>query len=108
MNKTCENCLMFTHCRYNLNGNGERCDHFKDKSRYIELPCAVDDTVYFIETCRTAEDFGKQYVTWGRVLQVTFNVFGQWLLLTDKRLLEMDEVFLTKEDAEKALKGGAE
>ena len=25
---TCENCLMFTHCRYDLEGNGTPCEHF--------------------------------------------------------------------------------
>ena len=65
--------------------------------------------VYFIDTCRTAEDYGKKYVNWGEVLQLTFNRFGKWVVLTDKSLLRMDdEVFLTKEDAEAHLKGGAE
>ena len=29
---TCENCLMFTHCRYDLTGSGEPCKNFIDKS----------------------------------------------------------------------------
>ena len=29
---TCKNCLMFTHCRYDLERNGEPCENFKDKS----------------------------------------------------------------------------
>ena len=70
----------------------------------IVPPCKVGDRVYFIDTCKTAEDFGKQYVSWSEVLQLTFNSFGKWVLLTDKRLLDMDEVFLTREEAEKALK----
>ncbi len=28
---TCENCLMFTHCRYDLSGNGKPCENFIDK-----------------------------------------------------------------------------
>ena len=27
---TCENCLMFTHCRYDLERNGKPCENFKD------------------------------------------------------------------------------
>ncbi len=27
--KTCENCSMFTHCRYDLERHGEPCEHFK-------------------------------------------------------------------------------
>lgn len=33
---TCENCLMFTHCRYDLEGNGTPCEHFKNKADVIE------------------------------------------------------------------------
>lgn len=69
----------------------------------IVPPCKVGDKIYFIDACETAEDFGKEYVSWGEVLQLTFNRFGEWVL-TDKRLLGMGEVFLTKEEAEAKLK----
>ena len=71
----------------------------------IVPPCKVGDKVYFIDSCKTAEDFGKEYVSWSEVLQLTFNCFGEWVLLTDKRLLDMGEVFLTKEEAEAKLRG---
>lgn len=70
----------------------------------IAPPCKVGDKIYFIDACKTAEDFGKEYVSWGEVLQLTFNCFGEWVLLTDKRLLGMGEVFLTKEEAEAKLR----
>lgn len=110
--KTCKDCIHEKVCKIRhfpsmFGLTGEDCGHFKDKSRYIELPCAVGDNVYFIDTCRTAEDYGKKYVSWGEVLQLTFNRFGNWVVLTDKSLLRMyDEAFLTKEDAEQVLKGG--
>lgn len=70
----------------------------------IELPCKVGDKVYFIDTCTTAEDFGKKYVSWGEVLQLSFNGFGKWVVLTSNRLLNIDEVFPTKAEAEAKLK----
>ena len=33
---TCKDCIMFTHCRYDLNGNGEPCENFKNKADIIE------------------------------------------------------------------------
>ena len=31
------------------------CDHFKDRSRFVELPCKVEDFVYFIKARQEAE-----------------------------------------------------
>lgn len=61
---TCKDCLYYEVCadfrrnicetdqkrfeEYRLNSDG-LCDNFKDKSRYVELPCKVGDTVYVIE-----------------------------------------------------------
>ena len=28
---TCKNCIMFTHCRYDIDRNGEICEHFIGK-----------------------------------------------------------------------------
>lgn len=57
---TCKYCLYFEVCK-NLDGvfagsftsrnNIEKhCEHFKDRSKIIDLPCAVVDMVYFIKT----------------------------------------------------------
>ncbi len=86
-----------------------RCNDFKPKSRYIELPCAVGDTVYII-------DEGDGECTEDYVLDVKV----QELILTEKGLacvLKLPlgmrcsmytkigvNVFLTKEEAEKAIK----
>lgn len=37
----------------------ERCNSFKDKSRYIELPCKVGDTVYKIGTYPWPSECGE-------------------------------------------------
>lgn len=58
---TCEdNCLHWEVCRltppeyatakyYTFCNCAEKCECFKDKSKYIELPCGLEDTVYRIQ-----------------------------------------------------------
>ncbi len=60
---TCKDCLCYEACKgawcgedyqehlkkisnINFNNDTNFCDSFKDKDRYIELPCKVGDTVY--------------------------------------------------------------
>lgn len=52
---TCKDCMHYDACkfytdktRFNLPKNAENCDDFKDKSKYIELPCNIGDAVYHI------------------------------------------------------------
>ena len=37
------------------------CEHFINKSRFVELPCKVDDVVYSVETAFNAPIEGKIY-----------------------------------------------
>ncbi len=52
MNK-CENCIHYDACKKISDvhglafGSSPFCDHFKDKSLFVELPCKVGDTLYF-------------------------------------------------------------
>lgn len=85
------------------------CMTFKDKSRFVELPCNANDTVYVIQNNtiiqsyiiqlkyeQEAENYGKFvrnriYTVIGNVLiEFDFSDFGK-------------SVFLTREEAEKAL-----
>lgn len=50
MNKTCENCIHRELCNVHGYIDADECGCFKDKSRYIELPCAVGDDVYWIDS----------------------------------------------------------
>ena len=74
----------------------------------IVPPCKVGDKVYYIEMCRTAEDWGKLYISWEEVKQLSFNKHGRWLVLIDNALFDWSEIgtvaFLTREEAERALK----
>lgn len=52
----CETCLNKDVCRYNdgVNlycKNDFDCPHHKDRSKFIELPCKIGDTVYVLGNC---------------------------------------------------------
>lgn len=49
-NMTCKDCIHCDVCQYKeLPIIAEQCVDFKDKSKYIELPCKVGDTVYVLD-----------------------------------------------------------
>ena len=43
---TCKDCVHYKPCFY---ANIDNCEYFKDKSKFIELPCKVGDKVWFIK-----------------------------------------------------------
>ena len=53
--KNCRDCFHYDVCQYHIteetNMTVNECNHFKDKSRFVELPCKVGDTVYVITNC---------------------------------------------------------
>lgn len=120
MNKTCGDCIHYDVCMdyttlkeskfaQHFEGSDVLCDHFKDKSRYIELPCIVGDKVYCVQPF-----FDHNRKKYKRVIKpkVVDFVFTLPFLAESKGeiLREKDfgkTVFLTKEEAEQALKGGA-
>lgn len=110
--KTCKDCLHYEVCKAIENELDmippSQCGCFKDKSRYIELPCKVGDTVYTtyhgsLSVYKVTEirindflwaelynpEYSDEYKTISVCLDFSFNEF----------------VFLTSEEAEKALKG---
>ena len=79
------------------------CNNFKDKSIYIELPCKVGDTIYF-DTYRRGESIGVQphKVAKVDVVVSTERPFG--CVGADIYDWQFGKtVFLTREEAEKAL-----
>lgn len=62
MSNTCQDCIHFDVCEEKwaqrfiltqgdkayMHGVDERCKHFKDKSRMVELPCEIGATIYQI------------------------------------------------------------
>lgn len=95
--KICEDCIHFEVCSY-VNPYLPVCDSFKDKSRFIELPCFIGDYCIY------------ENKIW-YILQITY--FGSdddfVLSLTDivssrfKKIFASDVEFISKEEAEKRL-----
>lgn len=93
---TCKDCLHDEACEFyagDLSKDGaEKCACFKDRNRFVELPCKLGEELYRIKTIR-----GKKIVTETQLNQNTFwrIVFGGEYGKT---------VFLTKEEAKRGLK----
>ena len=68
----------------------------------IVPPCKVGDMVYFVDTCLTVEDFGTPYINFERVHRISYDT--KIVFLCDERFRWWKDVFLTKEEAERALK----
>ena len=110
---SCKDCVHFEACKniYEIHGDGlsgesHGCEHFKDRSRFVELPCKVGDTV-FVPT----RNFVSEYKI------VSFHVCGEGIwyrtnvikgiltrLISDNVENIGKTVFLTREEAEQALK----
>ena len=109
---TCKDCVHFEVCRGEYAEGIEQlltcdgCEDFKDRSRFVELPCKVGDTL-FVPT----RNFVSEYKI------VSFHVCGEriWYrtnviqgiltrLISDNVEIIGKTVFLTREEAEQALK----
>lgn len=103
---SCNDCIHYGICTFHLTSEEyKKCFHFKPKSRFIELPCAVGDTVYVL---RSKTSNGKNlYLREERISH--YRVFGErtFMCFDSERISVADyewiNVFLTKEEAEKAL-----
>lgn len=113
---SCKDCVHYDVCQ-NLEMNGisrihpKQCSNFKDKSRFVELPCKVGDKVYFI---KFMWNYAKQPIPAMVCGIKTFSNSGTFTFtsLTDesnvpRSFINQDigkTVFLTREEAEKALR----
>lgn len=75
----------------------ERCSSFKDKSRFIELPCKVGTKVWLLRKDTVPDD------------DYRMSFHDEWVLCEVNFQLSMinqigETVFLTREEAEQALK----
>lgn len=85
---TCKDCVHYEVCNKlgdEVLENFDICVGFKDKSKFIELPCKVGDKVFII-----GRNNHETYINTGRFRISDIEKFGK-------------TVFLTKEEAEKAL-----
>lgn len=109
---TCKDCMMFEVCEefacfdegIGDNTDFKICESFKDKSRFVELPCKYSDTIYSIFNGKYQEYKIKgflyskngSYLVLGTIPKQEEHIYHQMYL--------NDFLFFTKEEAEKALK----
>lgn len=109
---TCNNCIHYELCEvqafngFNKNWDPEKdwkhCGVFKDKSKYIELPCKVGDTVYAI--CYAS---GKIYIRREYVHFLEYSKgsnLEKWRIHTQYMVRSPEELYYTKNEAEAKLK----
>ena len=104
---SCKDCICYSGCSGILNDFGMRlnparevCDRFEDRSQFVELPCKLGDFVYFIKARRVMADIVSKF-TIDRCGVMLQRVNGYNLGYTDQL---GKKIFLTHEEAEKALK----
>jgi hypothetical protein len=85
----------------------------KQSENTIELPCKIGDTVYIID--EADDESGEDYVLAVKVLQFFINEHGIAIKLAlplgmrlNAWMVVGENVFLTREEAEAKMKGGAE
>lgn len=101
----CKNCIKADVCKvledfykdtfYGIYIQG--CDFFKDSNKFVELPCKVGDTVFVVNGFKEIEELEVDYYV------VEKNVISVGMV--DDGEYEVETVFLTKSEAEQALKG---
>ena len=122
---SCKDCINYGDCKVaELNASNEAeiwCNLFKDRSRFVELPCKVGDSYFEIEQyctergfyneprqtdimdCEYCDDDGvcdRQY----RITEKRFISLIQIFDYKEKVVDKYNRIFLTKEEAEQALK----
>lgn len=104
---TCKDCGHYDVCRYWGNEDETEdgipdCPNFKDKARFVELPCKIGMAVYQIDGERIyASTIHEITYTTSKVIFVTENI------AFDERAIN-NSIFLTREEAEKALERNKE
>lgn len=109
---TCKDCVHYDACNRILN-RLEVCDQFKDKTRFVELPCKVGDTIYKVWylPCHHGETYPDSYNCCGcedecDLKKTIFEVPVPSIQFIVKEFLKKDNgvYYLTREEAEKVLK----
>lgn len=116
---TCEDCIHYGVCLFHLtNEEYKKCVHFKPKTRYIVLPCAVGDTVYVLEPCVCYNNYSEyehcnhrrtKATKWLKMVRLPSKHHTRCMKLFIRpfKLEHINKlgktVFLTKEEAEKTL-----
>lgn len=112
---TCKDCIHYDMCeRLNFSETIDDCEFFKNKSRFIELPCKVGDTVFELiqkcdppfGTCPFSGGYGISRCGFGD--DNRYKNCGAYIKEIPFSLCSFynigKTIFLTKEEAEKALR----
>lgn len=105
---TCKDCFHYEVCKTYEEfdfANHSKCDTYKDKSKIVEPPCKVEDTVYFVS--ENILEIAK-----GKIKEIIINKHNNKIMNVDFGYMckQFDieyvgkTVFLTKEEAEAMLK----
>ena len=121
---TCKDCIYYSGCSGILNDFGMRlnparevCDRFKDRSRFVELPCHVGDTVYMLT--EQTQKLGHKKVTKTVIVECCVDNFrigdagypsatlcdseNVWCYGVEPKMFG-EIIFLSREEAEQFLK----
>lgn len=114
---TCKECVHYEVCMdfttlslskfaQNFDHSDLTCDHFKPKFRFVELPCAVGDLVYHLQKIFDEGTLTTKTIV--KTRKIDFVATTAFLAESDGLVFgEKDfgkTVFLSREQAEKALK----
>lgn len=106
---SCKDCLHVDICKNRvIFGDMPICEHFKDRTRFVELPCKAGDTIYEIIERKRNGKWNKVVVE--RVVNGIEIGRGGFMTVRSGTTVIVflsnlgKTVFLTKEEAEKALK----
>ena len=100
---TCKECVhnnicnikqRYNHPKYALQHIEKYCEHFKDRSRFVELPCKVGDVIF----CTTMRKIYQ-----GIVGRIELDDEGFTIITTDGYCFDSSICYHTKEEAEQAL-----
>lgn len=102
---SCKDCLHVDVCQKTRIMNpaydyAPKCNDFKNRSRFVELPCKLGDFVYFIKARRVMADVVSKFTIDRRGVMLQ-RANGYNLGYTDQL---GKKLFLTCEEAEQALK----
>lgn len=108
---SCKDCMHEKVCDYfagDLNEEGaEKCVYFKDRNKFVELPCKVGDTVYLIKNYHINE-CEVDWIWIDTRKSITIRLMTKDYIFYDvSRKYFGKIIFLTREEAERALNSSA-
>ena len=111
---TCKECVHVGVCSYAQNSNNEfeHCANFRDRSRFVELPCKAGTTVYTVSLKHGVVPWGVYAICstvneWDAAPKITLLARSKKIDTSAKFSANAvrSSVFFTREEAEQALKG---